>query len=441
MADTIPHSAAEQPTPPRKNSWWRKLGGGSLTLSIILHAILLILAAIWIIRIIPPPKEKTVDFMPSGGGGGNPASQERNMQKQRAAITKPNLSRIAVSGVSSAITLPDMSDSPSLSSLGSLSSGSMTGGLGGSGSGGGRGNGLGKGFGDGTGPGAGLGTGTANPFGALDPNANSLEGEFFDFKQSSSRKPTGMNEDTTANLFAEFNRKGWRESVFNDYYRAPRKLYQTRLYIPMMKAEAAPAAFQVEKEVQPKAWAVVYRGVVEAPKTGRFRFVGAGDDVLMVRFNGTVVLDHGFWSGTTGLHLSQLVPVLRGEREDRETERILKKDFPVKLPVTFYNYPSITNWNNCIGGIAAGSPFQVTAGTAYPIEILISELPGGDFCAALLIEDTGAKYKKTPEGAPIFPLFRTDASLPPEAKTDNAPPYDPDGPIWKVKKQGPGIGF
>jgi hypothetical protein len=425
---------------PKKNSFWRKLGGGSLTVSIIVHAILLALAAIWIIRIIPPPKEKIVDFMPAGGGGGNPASQERSLQKQKASVMKPSASRIAVSGAPSAITLPDMDVSSQLSSLSSLSSGAMSGGLGGSGSGGGRGDGMGTGFGSGTGPGAGMGTGTANPFGVLDANANALEGTFYDFKQNRRKRPTDMNPDKLRALVPEFVNRGWRESFMHEYFAAPRKLYQTKIYMPNMSADSAPAAFEVEKEVQPTMWMVVYRGTVVAPKTGKFRFVGAGDDLLIVRFNGKNVFDHGYTLGTIGRHVYKDFACMSGSGLDKDLERKFKRDFPVKLPVKFHQYPTTVAYNDEIGGLAEGAEFEVVGGKPYPIEILISEIPGGRFCAALLIEEIGATYNKASNGSPIYHLFRTDSSLP-KTEGDNVPPFDPSGPIWKVQKSGGGISF
>lgn len=109
----------------------------------------------------------------------------------------------------------------------------------------------------------------------------------------------------------------------------------------------------------------------------------------------------------------------------------LKKEYPMKLPVTFYEYDTTRNWNGSIGGLAVGKEFEVEAGKKYPIEILISEIPGGLFCASLLIEEIGQEYKKVENGAPILPLFRLDGSLPEPTKADNAPPYDPNGPVWK----------
>lgn len=422
-----------------KLSFWRRLGGGSLSVSVLIHVIVLCIGAAWVFRIIPPvDKDKNVNFMPTGGGGGDPSTSERSQQKQRANMMRPNMSRIVVEGAVSQIALPDQDPSSQMASLGTFGSGGLSGGLGGSGSGGGRGNGTGKGFGDGMGMGKGEGTGLVNPFGMINPNENALEGTFYDLKQTSKRKESDVTNESIRDIIAEFVNRGWKESILNDYYRASQKLYQTKIYMPVMPADGAPAAFNCEKEVQPSRWIVVYRGMVTPPRSGKYRFVGAGDDVLVVRFNGKHVFDHGFTSGTTGVYLAgNGIKVLKEEAEDDNMLAKLKKDYPMKLPVQFHEYESTRNWNGAIGGLAVGKEFEAEAGKTYPIEILISEIPGGLFCASLLIEEIGQKYTASPSGAPIFPLFRLDSELPAATTVDNAPPYDPQGPVWK-RVQGRG---
>lgn len=415
-----------------KLSYWRRLGGGSLSISILVHVALLVIGAVWVLKIIPPPKEKVVDFMPSGGGGGDPSTKQASHQKQRASMTRPNLSRVVVEGAASQITLPEQDETTQMAQLGQLGSGSLSGGLGGSGSGGGKGDGHGKGFGSGTGPGAGLGNGKFNPFGMIDPNENALEGSFYDLKQTNKRKDSGMTNEKIRDVIYEFVNRGWKESILDDYYKASLKLYQTKIYIPLMPADAAPAAFSCEKEVQPSRWIVVYRGMVTPPRSGKFRFIGAGDDVLVVRFNGKHVFDHGFTSGTAGTYLAGAgIQFLKGNSENDDWEKKFRREYPMKRPVKYYEYDTTRNWNGAIGGLAVGAEFEADAGKKYPIEILISEIPGGLFCASLLIEEIGEKYAEGSGGSPAFPLFRLDGELPPPTNADNAPPYDANGPVWR----------
>jgi hypothetical protein len=218
--------------------------------------------------------------------------------------------------------------------------------------------------------------------------------------------------------------------LHSKYFQAPQALYQTKVYIPKMPADEAPKAFQCEKDVQPSRWIVVYRGSVSPQRSGHYRFVGAGDDVLVVRFDGKVVLDHGYTSGTTGVDIYRNLAVFRGEAENKDLERRLRSSL-VKPPLVFYQYPTTQNWNSEIGGLGVGREFEARSGISYPIEILISEIPGGLFGASLLVEENGQKYEKASTGAPILPIFRTSETLPEATKADNAPPFDPNGPIWK----------
>ncbi len=411
-----------------KVSYWRKLGGGSLTISIIVHAIFLAVGLVWVLAIIPPEKEKIVDFKSSGEGGGAPKAPSAKSQQRMA---NASLQRVSAVGMSSSFSLPEPSLGSALSSLGSLAP-AGGGGIGGSGSGGGEGAGKGRGLGAGIGDGIGNGpAGKLNPFGMLSLNPNALVGTFYDLKQTDKKKPTNITNEETLQVINDFVKRGWKETALSrEYFQAPQKLYQTKIYIPMMQAEGAPAAFNCEKDVQPSRWVIVYRGTVTAPKAGKYRFVGAGDDVMIVRFNNKHVFDHGFASGTTGKHLSGWVEALKGKGDGSYAREL--RDSPMKIPISFYQYDTTRNWNEAIGGLAVGPEFEVKAGASYPIEILLSEIPGGLFCAALMIEQVGETYQKASTGAPILPVFRLDFSPPAVTTGDNAPPFDPDGKPWRI---------
>ena len=114
-----------------------------------------------------------------------------------------------------------------------------------------------------------------------------------------------------------------------------------------MPADEGPRAFHVSGEVKPKLWLALYRGRVSPPETGTYHFVGAGDDLLVVRFNGQIVLD-GSWNphGVSSV--------------------VAKYDYGFsKIPNKFVKGPS----------------FSATAGNFYDMEILIGEQPGGEFFA------------------------------------------------------------
>ncbi|MBK1881845.1 hypothetical protein JIN85_05435 [Luteolibacter pohnpeiensis] len=432
--DNYQHLAAQATSAEKpKLSFWRRLGGGSLFISIGFHVILLAVGLIWIIKIVQPAdKDKDVEFLPKGGGGGPPSSENKTQQKRMANMIQQNMPRVAAMDVTSNFTLPDPDTMSDINPLAALGQGGLSGGLGGSGSGGGRGTGNGTGFGSGSGPGmGGLGTG-ANPFGMPNPSGNALVGTFYDFKQTDERESTNISVQDTLATIADFVDSGWNERKLAKYFKAPQTLYQTKIYIPEMPADEAPAAFNCEKDVQPSRWAVIYRGDVIAPKTGKFRFVGAGDDVLTVRFNKKNVFDYGCSSGTCGFSFKAFLPALRGDSESQQLEDLTHRKLPMKLPLTYYKYPSTEQWNSTINGLAAGATFNVKAGSSYPIEILISELPGGLFCTTLLIEEIGADYEKSSTGAPILPLFRLDESVPENTTGNNAPPFSKKERPWKL---------
>jgi len=415
MSQDPAHDPAQVLVKPRV-SFWRKLGGGSLAISLIIHGIILALGVVLIVAVIPPPPEKVVDFIAPGGGGA-PASNPQ--QKKRANVVRSNASRVAAKDVVSNFTLPDPEASADMSALGALGAGGM-GGLGGLGSGGGKGVGTGEGIGAGMGKGMGGGSG-ANPFGMINPNAGALVGNFYDIKQTDKREPTGLEVGAVAGVIREFIADGWKERKLEKFYKAKKPLYQTKLYIPVMPATGAPEAFNCEKEVEPARWIVIYRGAVTPPKSGKFRFVGIGDDVLVVRFNGKHVFDYGYTTPTSGT-----------------------KEGLMEKPYTMYTYETTPTWNQHKQGLARGPEFRAEAGKAYPIEILMSELPGGLFGAVLLLEEEGVEYKKDSfSGAPILPLFRVDGGTPKQPKKDggNAPPFDPKGPVWQVVGEGGKLGI
>ena len=430
------HEYQPHPDDRPKPSFWRKLGGGSLSISLIIHGIILAVGLILIIQVIPAPKPLPVDFMPSGGGGGDPSANNKVKAKQRKAMSSV-APRVAAKDAVGSFTLPEP-ESSDISALPSLSGGAISGGLGGSGSGGGRGTGTGQGFGSGAGIGMGGGTGKMNPFGMMEPANNAMVGTFYDLKQTRAGRPSTLGQETDwgkiqekyRNLVADFTRRGWNERQLNEYFQAPQKLYQTKIFMPSMEADGAPKAFG-QDNIPGSRWIVVYRGSVSPPKTGKYRFVGAGDDVLAVRFAGKNVFDYGYESATGNVSLFHNRQKLeKPPREDREWDQA-RKDVTMPEPLQIYRYSTLSEQHSKdIYGLAVGLEFEAKEGTSYPIEILIGETPGGKFFGYLLIEEVGAQYQKDTTGSPILPLFRLDNN--PPAITTPGPPFDPNGPVWKL---------
>jgi len=429
-SDVYHHDFHPNASPAPKTSLWRKLGSGSLSVSLVLHAIVLAVGLVAIIQVIPPPKPPPPNFVP-GGGGQNTAPSIKNSPSKRAA---PPITRVLANGGGGLPLTEPLPEPSSITGLSNLASGSMTGSE------------LGKkpDKGDGLPGGGGFrpGLGTGDPkipvFGRTEPTANALTGTFYDLKQDKRHRTTGLGEKTDWNqittqlrgILHQFVKRGWDERLLGDYFQADQKLYQTKIFLPAMNANVAPKAFGQEA-IPGSRWVVVYRGTVAPPKSGRFRFVGAGDDFLAVRFNGKTVFDFGYDSATADLRLAgQQTKLTTTSRTDKEWDRA-RRDFVMPEPVTIHAYDTLSaRHRGDLGGLAVGPWFEAKEDGDYPIEILLSEAPGGFFFGYLLIEEEGATYRKTPQGSPVLPLFRLDRQTP--SVTQPGPPFDPDGPVWKL---------
>ncbi len=308
--------------------------------------------------------------------------------------------------------------------------------------------GLGAGLGDGLGDGGGgMGSGT--------PGGSALAGTFYDLKltrtgaKSKLAPPEGStipDRAAMSQVYYEFT-KGWSAAVLNKYYQSPTKLYASNFYLPHCNANYGPIAYQCDlKKNKPAGWIAVYRGKVKAPKSGKFRFVGTGDDLLCVRFNRKTVLEAGWcipslyekepgstFTLTTGTERGRAYIKAIKEGKDKN-----HKDYEY--------YPMPKGWSiNDVGGLTCGTPFEVKEGQVYPIEIMISEGPGGAFCFFLLMEDmTDNPQGKLPAAQRRYDIFRTNFSLPNQEEIRqmlqkanclwhgqmNCPPYNEDSPIW-----------
>ncbi len=287
--------------------------------------------------------------------------------------------------------------------------------------------------------GAGFGNDLGNDvscFGGREPSGSTLVGTFYDSKQTSKGEPSGMSYSQYKQFLKKFVTEGWKESDLRDFYKAPRKLYAAQFYVPRTPAQEAPKAFGCEDTVKPGQWLVIYRGKVKAPKSGTFRFVGMGDDFMAVRFNKKNVLDYGWESITLGEMMGNKKN-WQNAMEDKpgyEAEKRRLKEIGIMVPpVALYRYKNSGHWNNALGGLAAGKTFTVKQGEVYPIEILVSEGPGGEFGMTLLLEEVGLPPIMTDgsTGAPILPLFRTNYGVPQPDKSKEYVPFDEIGPVWE----------
>ena len=266
------------------------------------------------------------------------------------------------------------------------------------------------GLGDGLGAGDlgdGLGGG-GDGLGSKDGGGSTLEGTFYDLKLKKNGAPSGIQPSDQVGVIAALAKffTNWNEAELNKYYKSETKLYASSWYLPVASAKYGPIAYEVgdpkkpesQWECKPAAWLAVYRGKVVAPKTGKFRFIGTGDDFFAVRFNRKTVLEAGYRAPTffdkanpTGCFISE--PAKRAEFLKK------RKGYEMITSIT-----GCQKWNGEIGGLVAGAEFSVREGEEYPIEIAISEIPGGYFGFVLFIEDvTDGKNSKAKQ----YDLFRT----------------------------------
>ncbi len=75
------------------------------------------------------------------------------------------------------------------------------------------------------------------------------------------------------------------------YYSPDMELSAALFFIPGMDATAGPQAFGMETLDGRQQWITHYKGMLQPKKSGTYRFVGAGDELLIVRINGKLVLD------------------------------------------------------------------------------------------------------------------------------------------------------
>jgi hypothetical protein len=395
-APALQVSSADSPmdtgeAPKEKSKWrpWRRFGGTFLFVSIVVHILFGIGATYLVVQTIQAKRKLTFQAGPKSPNPVQRAIEHKvSMAKKQSTMSAPaQPKRITTTGTSR-VALPDMPAMPKMddftpgqmAGVGGVGVGAMIGGIAGA-SGGTAGAGL-------------------TLFGFRDAKGGGLAGTFYDLKQTKGRRPTGMTPEKYSEEILKFTEGGWNESAFSQFFKSPKQLYAQQILLPHMDASEGPKAFDLADKVQPKMWIVHYKATLIPPDSGRYRFVGKGDDVMIVRFDGNVVLDYG--------------------QPDAGKLSSWKSS---SKPIMYPNVGAI--------GMMPGTWFEVSVVRKYPIEILIGERPGGAFYADLLIEQQGASYKKV-SGNPILPLFRTSAANPLKNDPQTMPPFDPSGPVWKT---------
>ncbi len=347
-------------------------------------------------------------------------------QVQEKPIEKPiENSRVSTSSITPVIDL-DIIQSPISTPDFNISAGTGSGG-----SGGGNGGGIGGDGGEGE-PG----------MGSNAPARSAFIGQLWDFKKTRDNRDSKYSgaanssfDREVLSILGRFYNGNWQTGMFSPYRRLPTRLFSTAFYMPNCLETEAMHAYDPEGryKLQSGRWVAVYTARVQAPVSGRFRFVGIADSVMAVRFNGKNVLE-------CGLHTISDAKYFGYQDETRRDQ------------VDMLQYESTKAWNEDFEGnyknaFMRGEEFTVEQGKWYDMEVLISEIGGVQFGFCLLLDDMDDDDVLTTEGEnpqPIYQLFRTvlvdptakgaysamktSANFPEDSRVD--PPYDPDSLVW-----------
>lgn len=218
-------------------------------------------------------------------------------------------------------------------------------------------------------------------FGSKESSGGALIGIIYDLKQTQKREKSGINPKSYIPLVEKFLDRNWDESILNDYFRAARPLYTTRIFIPATEARNAPIAFGVENVMKPASWVVHYKGQVSPPEDGTYRFLCFSDDMMVVAVNGEVVCE-----GSHGAH-----PYYSNWREDAGQRG-------PKVPTRWKGNPLIY-----------GEWIELKKDEPVDLDVLVGERPGGWFSAFLLYQRKGESYEME-NGVPLYPIFELSDS-------------------------------
>lgn len=289
-------------------------------------------------------------------------------------------------------------------------------------------------------------------FGGSRGTGNEFIGNFYDLKQTPAGKPTPIGKQAALDVenqnqwnretqllacqtLETFIRSGWNENRLSGFFRAPKQKFATTIMMPPMGADQAPIAFGVEDQVKPSYWVCHYKGTIAAPETGRYRFCGFADDILVVRAGKKVVLDACWpdlitkvspWKSSD--ENSRKFPLDAPRRKIEGLDWLdvfsgirsaggYEGDMPlgealgqVQVDGKKIDTGNVTNYEIAARRMVIGDWMSLTKGQKVPVEILIGEIPGGGFLCRLLIEQEGMDYPMVESDGglrPILPVFKT----------------------------------
>lgn len=342
---------------------WRRIGVNFLTLSIVVHLLFGMIATFLIVQYIPAKRRETFASAPTGPNTPQRAREHKvQIQKQQQRASAPAaLKRVTTLGPSKT-ALPAVPALPTLSApTRPTAMAGMTG------------QGFGLGLGASGSSGGGGGTGGSTLFGFRGESGSGLVGAFYDYKMDQGYQPIKPFDNKTFGTMvsAMLPVNGpWHPEQPYKHFLSSAKLRGRYFIFPAIEDTEAGAAFQSPRS-GPGHWLAVYRGSFSSTTGGSFRFVGFGDNVMIVQVGTHVVLDasdHGY----TG----------------QEREGVGNIAFPKKGSTPLF----------------AGEWFNLGGGEPKEIAIAVGD-EGGIFCSGLFIQPRSMTYTQGVNGIPKLPVF------------------------------------
>jgi hypothetical protein len=127
---------------------------------------------------------------------------------------------------------------------------------------------------------------------------NDLVGTFYSSQYDRRGRETGMSNLSYLRRMRKFIDNGWNPNTFASWYRSPKKLYVTQIMIPPISSDLGPQSVGIDSGLDfiPINWCILYKGEIACRTGGKFRLRGSGDETLVVRIDGKIVLNAGwFW--------------------------------------------------------------------------------------------------------------------------------------------------
>jgi len=218
-------------------------------------------------------------------------------------------------------------------------------------------------------------------FGGGQSIGNDFVGTFYDFKRDRQGNFISMSDQEFTDRLAKFVKGGWRAIDISRYYQSPKTLYATCFMIPPTLSSLGPRAFG--ENTGGWTWMALYKGKLVYPEDIRFRFWGFGDDILLVRVNGKLVLN-GCWHDNGA---ATTISLIGGNWASTSSDDL-----------RFYygnNRARVGDW------------IELKAGEMVDMEVMIGEVPGGIFSSMLTVQVDGVEYPKNRQNGPILPMFAT----------------------------------